>query len=261
MRRRTRAEAAPTAAEPAPTPAEPAPTPTEPPPTPAEPTPAEPAPTPTPTEPTPTPTEPTPTPTEPADTVRPSITLVSPAAGAVVSGTVTLRSLASDDVGVTGVEYSSGTTLLGPAVLEDGAWVLALDTTALPDGPLELVARAHDAAGNTEGGSTAVTVHNAPPPAPDTTAPRAAVVSPASGAVVSGVVVLRATASDDVGTTAVRFYAGSTLLGPGVLVDGSWTLGFDTRSRPNATYGVVAKAYDAAGNVGTSPVRYFTVRN
>ena len=35
----------------------------------------------------------------------------------------------------------------------------------------------------------------------------------------------------------------------------------DTPSRPNATYGVVAKATDAAGNTGTSGTAYYTVEN
>ena len=95
----------------------------------------------------------------------------------------------------------------------------------------------------------------------DTTRPTATVVAPADRSTATGTMVLRATASDDTAVTAVRFYAGSTLLGSGVRELDEWVLAVDTRNYPNATYGFVAKAYDAAGNVGTSAMRYVTVQN
>ena len=107
-----------------------------------------------------------------------------------------------------------------------------------------------------------------PPPTPtettptvDTTRPTTAIVAPANRSTATGEMVLRATASDDTGVTAVRFYAGSTLLGSGVRELDQWTLVVDTRKYPNATYGFVAKAFDAAGNVGTSSMQYVTVQN
>jgi hypothetical protein len=100
------------------------------------------------------------------------------------------------------------------------------------------------------------------PPVADHTSPTAVITAPANGSVLSGVVVLRAEATDDVGVVAVRFYAGTILLGSATQVaDGGWELVYDTRTARNATYSVVARAYDAAGNLGNSPALRLTSRN
>lgn len=41
----------------------------------------------------------------------------------------------------------------------------------------------------------------------------------------------------------------------------SWRAVFDSRRYPNGTYPVVARATDAAGNIGSSPTVDLTVRN
>ncbi len=90
------------------------------------------------------------------DTAAPTVSLTSPADGAIVSGTVTITAQASDDVGVTGVVF-----LLDGAPLQAEftapPYSLAWDSTTVSDGPHALAARAHDAAGN-QATSTAVTV-------------------------------------------------------------------------------------------------------
>ena len=48
------------------------------------------------------------------DTTKPTVSLTGPAAGATVSGTVTLTATASDNVGVTKVQFMDGTQLLAP---------------------------------------------------------------------------------------------------------------------------------------------------
>lgn len=88
------------------------------------------------------------------------------------------------------------------------------------------------------------------------------ITSPASGSVVTGTSAIVATATDDVAVTAVTFWSGTTKLGAGTKQsDGSWRATFSSRSYPNGTYPVVAKASDAAGNVGTSSVTTITIRN
>jgi Subtilase family/Bacterial Ig domain len=92
-----------------------------------------------------------------------------------------------------------------------------------------------------------------PTPTSDTTPPTVQIVSPQSGTVVSGDVVITAQASDNVGVTSVTLYAGATRLGEMALQpNGTWSLTLNTRSYANGSYNVSARASDAAGNTRTS---------
>ncbi len=93
----------------------------------------------------------------------------------------------------------------------------------------------------------------------DTKPPTTALTAPAAGTTLTGTVTLAANATDDVGVTKVEFYAGSTLLGS----DSSapYSLAWDSGTVSNGTYALTTKAYDAAGNVGTSAAISVTVSN
>ena len=80
----------------------------------------------------------------------------------------------------------------------------------------------------------------------DTTAPT--VRASETGA--SGTITLSAAASDNVGVTKVEFYVDGVLKGSDTATPYSMTLASSTLA--NGSHSLVAKAYDAAGNVGTS---------
>ena len=62
--------------------------------------------------------------------------------------------------------------------------------------------------------------------------------------------------------TAVTYWSGATRLGAATRqADGTWQAAFNSRSYPNATYPVVARATDAAGNTGVSAAVSLTIRN
>jgi hypothetical protein len=95
-----------------------------------------------------------------SDSTPPSVSLSAPAPGAIVSNTVTVSATASDNVGVTGVQFK----------IDDANWG-AEDTTApfsiswnsalFPNGAHSLSAVARDAAGNTAASApVSVTVSN-----------------------------------------------------------------------------------------------------
>ncbi len=94
----------------------------------------------------------------------------------------------------------------------------------------------------------------------DTTAPTTSITAPANGATVSGTVAITATASDNVGVTQMQ-----------ILIDGavaasntnatSLTFNWNTTAVTNASHTIVSKAFDAAGNVGTSSTVTVTVSN
>jgi hypothetical protein len=168
------------------------------------------------------------------------------------SGTIAFAATASDDVGVTRVEfYVDGTLKASDA---SSPYSATLDSTTLTDGTHALVARAYDAAGNV-GSSSSVSFSVSNGGGGDTTAPT--VSASESGG--SGTITFNATASDNVGVTRVEFYVDGALKATDSSSPYAATL--DSTTLADGTHALVARAYDAAGNVGTSASASFSVSN
>ena len=92
----------------------------------------------------------------------------------------------------------------------------------------------------------------------DATAPTTQITSPTNGATVSGTVTVTATASDNVGVTLVEIYIDGALKTSGTSspLSYSWNT-----SGLSGSHTIFSKAYDAAGNVGTSTTVTVTVSN
>lgn len=193
------------------------------------------------------------------DRTAPVASITSPANGAIVSGRTTVTAQASDNVGLAGFEIrvqpNQGSEVLcsrsyaTPKVSDtlSCAWdarALASGTTA------QLAAYAYDAMGNWVSSPISVTVRSGS--AADTEAPRVKIVEPANNAVVSGLVTVRANATDNVGVVRmeVRDPAGVLLASAaGASVTHAWdTAGLRKGSRQS----LVIRAFDAAGNVGSA---------
>jgi hypothetical protein len=94
----------------------------------------------------------------------------------------------------------------------------------------------------------------------DTTPPTTSVTAPANGATVSGTVTVTATSSDNVGVTKMEVYIDGALKTSNTnstSISYSW----NTPGVSNGSHTIQSKAYDAAGNVGTSPTVTVTVSN
>jgi Bacterial Ig domain len=89
------------------------------------------------------------------DTQPPTVSITAPASGATVSGTVSVTANASDNVGVTKVEFYLDGALTSTDTTSPYSW--SWDTTAVANGSHSLTAKAYDAALNV-GTSTAVSV-------------------------------------------------------------------------------------------------------
>jgi len=100
----------------------------------------------------------------------PSVTLTAPAAGATVSGLVTVTANASDDIGVAEVEFSVDGAVIGTDTDGSDGWSADWDTTANPDGGATVTAVATDTATQTSSDSVNVTVDNDPGGGDPTTA-------------------------------------------------------------------------------------------
>ena len=93
----------------------------------------------------------------------------------------------------------------------------------------------------------------------DQTPPVATVNSPTNGTTVSGTTTITASATDNVGVTKLEIYVDGTLLSSATT--SQTTASWNTAAVANGTHSIAAKAYDAAGNVGTSPSVSVTVAN
>jgi Bacterial Ig domain/Immunoglobulin domain len=94
----------------------------------------------------------------------------------------------------------------------------------------------------------------------DTTPPTVSITSPTGGATVSAIVTVAANATDNVGVTAVQFLLDGANLGA-ALTTPPYTFAWDTTTAANGSHTLLAKASDAAGNVGTSIGVSVTVSN
>lgn len=107
----------------------------------------------------------------PADTTPPSISLVASASNITVASNLILTATASDNVGVTRVEFYAGASKLGEDSTPADGFKQTLPLTSSSNGSKSYTAKAFDAAGNNQTSNT-VTVTVAIPVAPvDTTGP------------------------------------------------------------------------------------------
>ncbi len=176
----------------------------------------------------------------------PSISLTAPAANTQLTGTAALAASASDDNGVTKVEFYSGTTKIG----EDTAapYSYSWDTTTVARGAASLTAKAYDTAGqSTSSAPITVFVTNiGPPDQPPTTA----ITAPTAGSTASATITVTATATDNVGVTKVEFYVDNDLTATDLAAP--YVFSWNTIGLANGSHSLTTKAYDTASNVTTS---------
>jgi subtilisin family serine protease len=94
---------------------------------------------------------------------------------------------------------------------------------------------------------------------PETLAPTVSISSPVNGARVAGAATITVQASDNVGVTSVELYKDGVLVG--ALTSAPYDFSWDTAAGADGNYSFTSKAYDAAGNIGTSPAVLVTVDN
>ena len=171
----------------------------------------------------------------------PSVALGSPAAGATVSGTVTVTASAADDDAVTAVSFSVGGTTIGTDTNGSDGWSVPWNTTQVPDGPHALAATATDTRGQTASDSRSVTVDNFDAP------PTVSFTTPPPGALLAGTVLVAVAASDDRGIAAVEFSSGGTLIGTDTDGSDGWSISWDTTGFADGPRTLTATARDTVG--------------
>jgi hypothetical protein len=170
------------------------------------------------------------------DTQRPTVSITAPADGAVLSGTVPITAAATDDGGVTRVDFDVDGSPLGSATA--APWSQNWTVPTAP-GPHTITVTAHDAADNVATAQIHVTAGAdvIAPAAPTGTA--AQLVSPTSATVTW------TAATDNVGVTGYRVLRNGTQIGTTTTAL-TYT---DKTLTGGATASYTVVAVDAAGNV------------
>ena len=186
---------------------------------------------------------------------RPTVSVTAPPAGARVRGTaVPLAATASDDHGVTQVEFRlDGTISLGVDSTPADGFTASWDTTLASDGTHAIRAIATDTIGQTRT-STARSV------VVDNTAPTVSITAPTEGATVANTVTVTA-APVDANMKSVQFFRDGTSIGTDSSANGGWSVAWNTRLGPSGPSTLTAVATDAAGNQGSSAEVHVTVAN
>jgi hypothetical protein len=175
------------------------------------------------------------------DTTAPTTAITAPTSGSFVKGAVAVSATATDNVGVTKVEFYLDGLLQSTATTAPYSW--SWNTAASADGSHTLTTKAYDAAANV-GISTAVSV------TVDNAAPSTSITAPVAGSTVSGTVTVTASASDNMAVTKVEFYLDGSLRS--TATTSPYSLSWNSATAANGTHTLTSKAYDAAGNATTS---------
>ena len=184
--------------------------------------------------------------TTPSDSTSPAVSFSSPSNGAVVSGSVSVVALASDNTGVAAVTFSIDGTPMSTDTTAPFSFTWT--TNSGLNGGHTITALASDAAGNASAATVSVIVDNVV----DTTSPTIRITSPVDGTKISTNVSVKVNATDNLGVTKVELYVDGFL--QGVSTSAPFTTKWNSAKTFKGLHTLQSKAYDAAGNVGSSPV-------
>ena len=176
---------------------------------------------------------------------QPTVSITAPAAGALLTSTVTLSAQADSPAGIAGVQFRLDGADLGGRV-NAAPYALSWNTAQFLGNAHLLTAVAWDASGSSAtSAAVPVTVDNTPP--------AVVIMNPAAGASVSSTVMVSANATDNVGVAAVQFMLDGSELAPPVTA-APFLLPWNTALVADGPHTLGAIARDAAGNAATAVV-------
>ena len=165
----------------------------------------------------------------------PTVSITNPAAGATVSGTITVSGTASGNLAKVELKVDSGAYQLASGT---SSWSKSLNTTAYANGSHTLTARATDSKGNQVWASRTVTISNG------TGVLSVSISSPAAGATVSGTITVSGAASG-ASKVELKVDSGAYQLASGT---SSWSKSINTTAYANGSHTLTARATSSAGN-------------
>ena len=182
----------------------------------------------------------------------PTVKITSPENDATVSGIINVTADAADDNGVTQVEFFVDDVSIG--VDDTYPYGVSWNSASVGDGSHIVSATSTDTAGKTGNDAINVTVDNIDSP------PIVAIVYPASGSNVSGVIDVIASATDDKDVTQVEFFVDGGSIGVDTNRFDGWSASWDTTTGLDGSHTVSATATDTASHKDTDSITV-TVNN
>ncbi|GGR72070.1 hypothetical protein GCM10008959_37080 [Deinococcus seoulensis] len=173
-------------------------------------------------------------------TAKPAASVTASASTLINAGSVTFTATATDDIGVTKVEFYDNGKLI--ATDTTAPYSASAAYTVTDNGVHTIMVKAYDADGNVGEASTTVTI------AVDSTAPTVSLVPSATTIVSAGTVTFDVKATDNTGVTKVEFYDNGKLIATDTAAPYSASAAYAFAD--NGTHAIMVKAYDASGNVG-----------
>ena len=178
----------------------------------------------------------------------PTVSISTPTSGASVNGIVSVAGSASAASGISEVQLLVDGNVAGTSYASPFSF--SWNSTTAANGSHTLMVKAYNSANATGSASAAVTVNN--PIVADTTPPTVNITSPANnGTVGNGNATVTAAAFDNVGVTEVSIYVDGVLDYSGSVAPYSFKL--NGKKLAVGKHTIYAHAWDAAGNMGTSP--------
>jgi len=180
------------------------------------------------------------------DTTPPTVSISSPANGATLSRTISVQGTATDNMGVTTIQFYVDGQVLSTA--SSSPFSFSWNTANYVNGAHTLKVTASDAAGHVGSASVSVNVNNVT--VTDTTPPTVSIVSPVASTSVQLLggpnVTITASASDNVAVAQVSFYIDGALK---CTDTGSpYTCGWNIKKANSGAHTIKVTAWDTAGN-------------
>ncbi len=180
------------------------------------------------------------------DATPPVVTIVSPAAGSAVSGSIVVAARASDSgsgLAPPPLVEILGQTGFQPMIWNGSAWILPISTALYPDGMQRIVVTAFDNVGNQGVALVDVVFRNAVPSTP----PRVVFAAPGAGAIVSGIVTVQVGVSDSFALAYVNLTVGASTYPMASLGNGVYAVSFGSTALPAGAVTLRVTATDVAG--------------
>lgn len=188
------------------------------------------------------------------DLINPTVSITSPIAGSVITGTISITAAASDNVGVAGVTFKVDGVVIGTDTTVP--YSVSWDSTTVLNGSRNLTATAQDTSGNTSTASILVNVNNNA----DVFPPTVSITSPTAGQTVSGTISVQSIAADNVAIASVQFFLDGSALGS-LITSPPYSTSWNTATTTDAVHSLTAVAKDTSNNSTTSAAISVTVSN
>jgi len=185
----------------------------------------------------------------------PNVNITSPKNGETVSATISIQANATDDKGITHVDFLVDGALIGTDTTSP--YSLDWDTTTVKNGTHGLNVTAHDSVGQVAYDEIAVNVDNVI--VPDKTPPQVAITSPADKSTVSGSVSIKAIAMDNIKVSRVEFSIDGNLKGTDTSVP--YEMAWDTTKYTLGAHTITATAYDPSSNKASDTITVTVVEH